>query len=331
MKRTSSRASCDTSLYAASRRKSSSGPDDWLPKLSFEIPIPSKHPARQIAAERPSLLRSQSDQSALLPSNPSLSHRPSQSTTNRRSDPSYPTHRRNQTIATTISSDYSQSTCDSTFSHERPGNDSVSSNSSHGSPDKPDDSQDINRPHRDSKPDVPKIPEQYRQPPMHSLRNGGKPMRPRSRPPMPPAKFWEYARQEQQRYNDFMQDCPPPPTPIARPRRHTEAPKPLKPSPPKPSVNDSTEVLDLAGREAAGQLHRKMSYENLRKGESMPVMLHPWVSRTDLSEIFDDLLLSCAPEEDRGRCTERRDARTLVKKRQPWDREPRQVVDMDHT
>ncbi|KAL6722271.1 hypothetical protein ACLMJK_001378 [Lecanora helva] len=55
---------------------------------------------------------------------------------------------------------------------------------------------------------MPAIPTRYRQP-SHSLRNGGQPLKPGSRPSMPPASFWTYARDRQQdRTNPSGQSSP---------------------------------------------------------------------------------------------------------------------------
>ncbi|KAL2055119.1 hypothetical protein ABVK25_004457 [Lepraria finkii] len=51
---------------------------------------------------------------------------------------------------------------------------------------------------------VPTVPERYLYE-SHTLRNGGRPVRLRSRPPMPPADFWTYARHEQRKYDALLQ------------------------------------------------------------------------------------------------------------------------------
>ena len=322
----SPRISCETIFCCPTLPPSARSQRDLrLPQLSFESLSALKNSETHTSQpERPTLERSQSDLSALLPPpSAALSECPGLS-----SIQSCPIHRRSLTAATMLSSTFSQSGSGSVFSKEG----SESSVSSHSTRDSACWS-DRGSFKRNSRPAVPRIPSKYRNQVSQSLRNGGRPMRPRSRPRMPPAKFWEYARQEQQKHNKSIQEPTSSATPMVRARSYTEAPQPPEKSPFRNSHSVDTRRGVSSGprhrrSDTAELLARQGSYETLRKGESVPFMSHQWALKTDLSDIFGEVKPQEVhdTEEERGRRTSR-ESRTLVKKRQPWDSEPRIGVD----
>lgn len=149
-------------------------------------------------------------------------------------------------------------------------------------------------------PEVPTIPERYRHP-CHSVRNGGQPVRPGSSPAMPPAGFWMHAKPEQQKYSEVPDTPPKTSWPIERPTR----PRTSSSSPPRHSLPAAPNKALLSANVNKGNRMRaeKRSYESVRKDS---------LSGTDSIQ-------SPSPSERR----KKRDSRTLVKKRQPWDGEPR--------
>lgn len=135
----------------------------WLPPLRFQLPATSEEKEEDLLAL---------------------------------TSPSRPLLTRSQTCATRSSSTYSRNTAcsGSTVSRKPSTLSSLSSHSLRGrmrnSPTK-----QVQSVQRAS---VPTLPARYRHR-SHSLRNGGRPVRPGSRPSMPPAEFWRYAERQQMR------------------------------------------------------------------------------------------------------------------------------------
>lgn len=155
-----------------------------------------------------------------------------------------------------------------------------------------------------SKPDVPPIPRKWRRttPDLHMV---ARPARPGSRPKMPPFGFWEYAC-EQQNLGFAALRGPTNwthTTDTAR-REPSMCRYPILPTtPPKSLTPDKSRIVR--------QLNRRSSYESLRKGEgrreSTPLCLNARL--LDLDDRRD-------PRSTK-RTAQRRESRTLVKKRQP--------------
>ena len=290
---------CDPALYPSPPKRPKPPPRgriSWLPPLKFQVPAETGHPALQRKPDQQTLTRSQTN---LLPA--SISRLPlSQNTTAAARSPLHP----NETNTTSSSSVYSRSTCASTLSRGPSTLSSVPSTSSFFSSDT---GSSTIKSSTSSRPNVPTIPERYLHK-SHSLRNGGSPPRPGSRPIMPPADFWTHARTAQQKENNIREqtgaDFPNLPSKM-RARAQSEdaakggpsrCPYPLLPASPekavlKPNMNKGNTM----------QLGKKTSYEGLRKG-----------ARVAKGVDYGSL-------DAHGR----KDSRTLVKMRQPWDEEPR--------
>ena len=175
--RNAARPSFDTSIYTPSFQPTTSQQEDWLPKLSFDTPTERNHPARRISLDHIQFLRHK--ESNLLPSPAILQC--SEGFSALHSLRGRPPLVRSATTHTATSSIYSQSTAaDSTFSKHARTMSSFSDDSSIFTPMK---SPPLLGRTLSCKPSVPSIPEQYLPPPItSSLRNGGRPRRPRSRP-----------------------------------------------------------------------------------------------------------------------------------------------------
>ncbi|MCJ1459035.1 hypothetical protein MMC28_009412 [Mycoblastus sanguinarius] len=322
--------STDPSFYSLQSKQTPPLPSrkSWLPPLRFQLAPETDHPAVYLAPEQQPVTRSQTN---LLPESINylpLTHNAMEGTFNR------PFVNRSRTTATTSSSVYSRSTSTSTLSRNPSTLSSFSSNSPGSSV--------WNSPPRTmasaGRPDVPPIPAKYRHP-SHSLRNGGRPLRPGSRPPMPPADFWMYARAEQQKYpmswqggSTIRADLGNTPetyclartwdnsqleersstfwsgvTPRGRPSGQSEDSQRRDSSMCRyPLLPASPERAALRPNQNKGNVKRegqRRSYESLRKGIRS-------AAAVDYGK-FD------------GDRAKRRTSRTLVKKRQPWDQEPR--------
>lgn len=291
-------SSCEPSLYSLQNAPipiPSRNHRSWLPPLKFEPPSEGEHPALQAIVERPSLARTQTP---LLPAPINHNATPYRQQFRDSRDSSFD---RSNTIATASSSTYSLSTSISRLSR----NPSTLSSFSSVSCDVPVRSYSLTPTAESSEHDVPAIPERYRHP-SHSSRNGDLPLRPGSRPALPPAGFWMYARDQQQKQNDILDTRRQTVWPDASPLRQSatistmprDARRPrytLIPSPDKAVLRPNT------NRGNVMQV-RKRSYESLRK------------------ESVLDFGLESGENIPRSKV---RDSRTLVKKRQPWDHEPR--------
>ena len=289
----------------------------WLPKMDFEIPTKREHMVIGHDYPRPTLARSETERSALLPTLPptEASTSPRQSVNNKKTAK----HARSQTLATVSSSVYSSTGAGSLFSY-------VDSMSSMSEQDWSTCNRDKSKVVRD--PDAPLIPPRRRPPMTNSLRNGGKPMRPRSRPPMPPLSFWQYAKEEQARQEGTSEATMPCQNNQSRQRRYTENSKPFHRSVTQPCFGTCRAEKGLAGPANECLTHeqnaQRTSYEQIRKGVSIPFCAPRKVTPADLSDVFDELEATCYTEEGgRGRQMDHSESRTLVKMRQPWDKGPR--------
>ncbi len=157
-----------------------------------------------------------------------------------------------------------------------------------------------------SKPDVPPIPRKWRRAAPGGLFTVARPARPGSRPKLPPAGFWDYSSQQQHfevpvprgstSWTDMTDSTKREPSICRYPILPTTPPKSLTPD---------------KSRIAMRQLSQRRSYESLSKGagrrESTPTRLNTrWL---DLDDRRDP--------RSTQRTAQRRESRTLVKKRQP--------------
>ena len=290
---------CDPALYSCPTKTPKSPPRgriSWLPPLKFQVPAETGHPALQ---RRPDQRTPTKSQTNLLPA--SINHPPSPQIDGMAAHSSL---ERSVTAATSSSSVYSRSMSPSTLSRgpsmlsSLPSTLSSFSSKSRSSTIKTSTS---------SRPSIPAIPEKYLHK-SHSLRNGGSPPRPGSRPAMPPADFWMYARAAQQKQNDLeerSQRILPRLPPKLRARAHSDSAAKRDPSlcryPLLPTSPEKAVLRPNMNKGNTMPLAKKTSYENLRKGPRV------------------------AKAVDYGRLDGhgRKDSRTLVKMRQPWDQEPR--------
>ena len=290
---------CDPTLYPSPPKRPKPPPRgriSWLPPLKFQVPAETGHPALQRKPDQQTLTQSQTN---LLPESINRLPRPQNTTTAARSP-----LRPNETNMTAASSVYSRSTSASTLSRGPSTLSSVPSTSSIFSSET---GSSIIRSSTSSRPSVPMIPERYLHK-SHSLRNGGSPPRPGSRPMMPPADFWTHARTAQQKNSNVREATETgsrnmPPRMRARARSEDAAKGGLSPGP-YPQLPASPEKAVLKPNMHKGntmQVGKKTSYEGLRKGARA-------VQGVDYGSL-----------DAHGR----KDSRTLVKMRQPWDEEPR--------
>lgn len=290
---------CHPAFYAPLPQRTVAPPRarmSWLPPLKFQTISETAHPALQSRPTEPVPTCSQTN---LLPAPPS-NHSQAASTMSR------PSVGRSQTTATAASSVYSRSTSATTISRNSSTLSSFSGDRREITFKSP---PPETTPHM-TRPDVPAIPDRYRHK-SHSLRHSGRPLRPGSRPAMPPADFWMYARAAREKCNEPEQQE----QPLAiysesnrpmRPRAQSETlPKRVIRMSRYPVLPSSPEKAILRPNLSKGNMNsvgRKRSYESLRKGAKLPAGV------------------------DYGRLeghAKSRDSRTLVKKRQPWDQEPR--------
>ena len=290
---------CDPALYPSPLKRPNPPPRgriSWLPPLKFQIPVETGHPAFH---KRPSQQTPTRSQTNLLPASINHLRLPPITDAGARSSLEY-----SEMTAESSSSVYSRSTSVSTLSR---GPSTLSSFPSTLSSFSSNPRSSAIKSSTWSRPSVPAIPEKFLHK-NHSLRNGGSPPRPGSRPTMSPADFWMYARAAQQKQNDLEERCrsvsPETPATTQAKAQSDGAAKddaspcryPLLPASPekavlRPNVNKGNTM----------RISRKTSYESLRKGARV------------------------AKGVDYGRLDGhgRKDSRTLVKMRQPWDQEPR--------
>lgn len=286
-------------LYSNLPKKTKSPPRGritWLPPLRIQVPAENGHPAAHRRPEHQNPTRSQTN---LLPA--SINHDPFPQND---AVAAHYSLECSETAAMSSSSLYSRSTSASTLIR---GPSTISSFPSTLSSLSSKSRSSTIKCSSSSTPSVPAIPERYLHK-SHSLRNGGSPPRPGSRPPMPPADFWKFTRAAQQKQNDISEYTetiwPETPTKM-RARAQSEDAARRDPIPCRwPLLPASPEKAVLRPNTNKGNTMRvvkKTSYEGLRKG------------------------MTAAKEVDYGRLDghKRKDSRTLVKMRQPWDQEPR--------
>ena len=294
--------SFDPSFYSV-QLKTASTPKarkSWLPPLNLEIASNLNHPALQSTSSSPTLADSQInllpapiDREHLLPSLPTTMGGQSSIS-------------RSQTVTTSSSSFYSRPTSGSTLSRLPSSctsfSNEISGNVHHGSP--------FIEGSRAIKSDSKSISTKHRRT-SHTPRASGTPVRPRSRPPMPPANFWIFARAEQQKRDTMIENTlysePPGAASEQRSRSHSDGSSKREVSMSRyPIIPAAPPKAVLRPNHNAGNMMRvgkRWSYENLRKGLKSAAALE--------YSLFD---------ENFARKTE---GRTLIKKRQPWDDEPR--------
>ena len=289
---------CDPTIYPSPPRRPKPPPRgriSWLPPLKFQVPAETGHPALQGIHDQQST-RSQTN---LLPA--PINHLPLPEITETGARCSL---ERDETTATSSSSVYSRSASATTLSREPSTLSSFPSTLSSFSSISPSNTMKSST---SSRPIVPAIPERYRHK-SHSLRNGGSPPRPGSRPAMPPADFWMYARAAQQKQTDLEERYQTglPEVPLAlRARAHSEGAAKRDPSlcryPLLPASPEKAVLRPNMNKGNTMRVVQKASYESLRKGARI------------------------AKAVDYGRLDGhgKKDSRTLVKMRQPWDQEPR--------
>ena len=292
---------CDPALYSSPPKRPKPPPRgriSWLPPLKFQVPAETGHPALQHGSGQQTPTRSQTN---LLPASISQTLSPQNAAV-----VTGASLERSETTATSSSSIYSHSTSASTLSHG-PGTLSSfpSTLSSFSSESRTSTMKSLSS--NSTQPSVPAIPERYLHK-NHSLRNGGSPPRPGSRPAMPPADFWTYARAAQKKPNENQghTEATWPETPArVRARAQSEDTTKREPSlcryPHLPTSPEKAVLRPNANKGNTMRVGKKTSYESLRKGGRV------------------------AKQVDYGRLEghERKDSRTLVKMRQPWDEEPR--------
>ncbi|KAK3171559.1 hypothetical protein OEA41_003643 [Lepraria neglecta] len=327
--------SCSTPVTPTPQRR---GRRSWLPRLEFQLSPAYEHPPFQHGFDQMALAHSQTN---LLPSLfprqpanhfslPSVSRSHTAESANHISRPSLSHSSRVTTISSSIYSHATNSETDFSRSLNTASHSYNSNTRSAGSrPEVP----------------VPAIPERYLHK-SHTLRNGGRPVRPSSRPPMPLADFWTYARHEQQKYNALPQSQSqaqqrerrltiwPGDVLNLQPRPRVQAESPTKSASPSKSnsptrsprkvhqdavlltfpdkailctnMNKGNIDVRVVGRK------RNENYESLRKGEGY--------KRKDM--VFEKL----ERELSLSKVHRRKDSRTLVKMRQPWDSSPKSLV-----
>ena len=287
---------CDPALYTCPPKPPPRGRISWLPRLKLQVPAETGHPALQRRPDQPTPTKSETN---LPPASNNTLSLPAITET-----AAHSSLERSETTATLSSSLYSRSTSPLTLSCEPralssfPGTLTSYSGISRSSTIKSSAS---------SRPSIPAIPERYRHK-SHTLRNGGSPPRPGSRPAMPPADFWMYARAAQQKQNDLEERYRatlPEMAPQMRTRAQSEGavqrdpsscPYPQLPAPPEKAV-----LRTNMNKGNTMRVAKKTNYENLRKGAKV-------AKAVDYGKL-----------DGHGR----KDSRTLVKMRQPWDEEPR--------
>ena len=166
-----------------------------------------------------------------------------------------------------------------------------------------------------SKPALPAIPKKYLHA-SHSLRGGGGPVRPGSRPAMPPAEFWKYADKQRMR-NTYVSTSESHKTHCSIDRSDKREPSvcryPILATPAKPVCRARRATV----QSETGHI-KNPSYESVRKG---PLDRNSRIrSMASVAEI--GVANNVATDERGKRCSskvgpKRRESRTLTKQRQP--------------
>ena len=293
-------SSCDPNSYYTQRtpKPPARTHRSWLPPLKFQLPDEREHPALQSDDEWPIISRRSTP---LLPAplnGSSLSrNRKASNVSKSIVSSSRPSTRRTSSV-------YSRPTSESCFSPNASTLTSISCdsfdfaipNSTHGLE---------KHSHSPSVPAMPAIPARYRHP-SHSLRNGGQPLRPGSRPSMPPPEFWMQAAAEHQNYHASDR----------RPRTIWADTRNLRPRTGSGSSIDDARTSYLPS--ALSSPEKDVLRTNRNRANTMGVGKRSYESvRKDSEAHIDEEQEGCRDGVDR------RVSRTLVKKRQPWDDEPR--------
>lgn len=167
---------------------------------------------------------------------------------------------------------------------------------------------------------VPKILENYRRNEFDGSQHGGQPSRPSSRPSMPPAAFWRYAAEKQasrassESLQSWQLDSE------RRKREPSICRYPIIPTRPETAATCNKRVHHSNHRAS-----RRRSYESIRKGIGIPDVdvYSDNMLCTDLGEVRGWEDRRAAMEVQHRAVNWRSQSKRLVKKRQPWDAEPR--------
>lgn len=165
---------------------------------------------------------------------------------------------------------------------------------------------------------VPKISEKHRRVSLYSFQHGGKPLRPSSRPSMPPAAFWRYVAEKQA---SGASSGMLPSWQIACDRRKREQSMcryPIIATRPEQVVTRNKRLHHGNDRVA-----RRRSYESIRKGIIDVDIYSDGISCPDLGGGWRGPGRRMEMEVQSRDVNRRSQSRRLVKKRQPWDAEPR--------
>lgn len=295
--------SCDTSFYSTpSPTPSRRGRRSWLPPLRFQVPDDRDHPALRPIAERPIIARQQTPfLHASCNGDPSHCIRRPASYIDKIFGMSKPTTEATSSIYRCYSSNSNLSRRLSTLSsHSEGSSESTSRALPNG----------LRGPWcRSDVPAIPTIPARYRHP-GNSFRNGDRPVKAKSRPLRPPTEFWMYANGEQGAFNDLLNRRPQ----VAWPNtRHVRA-KTICSNP----VNDAN-VPNHPSTPAPP--HYPVLRTNTNKQNIMRVEKRPYDAMRKGSNDDDGEEYKALCEDERNKV--RRRSQTLVKKRQPWDQEPK--------
>ncbi|KAI4265213.1 MAG: hypothetical protein L6R38_009584, partial [Xanthoria sp. 2 TBL-2021] len=167
-----------------------------------------------------------------------------------------------------------------------------------------------------SKPALPAVPKKYLHP-SHSLRGGSRPVRPGSRPAMPPAEFWKYADKQRMR-NTYVSTSDSHKVlhgsiKRAEKREPSVCRYPILATPAKPVCRTRRATVQSETAHI-----KNPSYESVRKG---PLDNTDRIrSMTSLGDI--GAIERATTDEHRRECPtkarpKRRESRTLIKQRQP--------------
>lgn len=295
----SRKGSYDSSFFSPSPKASVSGPSPWLPQRGLENSNRSRTMLSRSATERGSLNRARSERSALLPSpNLALTRTPTSSTRAWGT----PSHLRCQIFDSPPQCQLTALACPHGVGSSR--NDIFYNAPRAQAPMKLD----------QDEPPVSQTLEKAREPSKNSLRNGGIPMRPRSRPPMPPAEFWDYAREEQKKRNQPMLEARRSLGPNVRQRRHTEGVINRNTVECRQSILSDLQTPLHENTKSARPGRSNSVCEITSEENRMPAILHPWAMRPDLSDIFDENLINTNNrQEGRGRTLERTGSRPSIR------------------
>lgn len=165
---------------------------------------------------------------------------------------------------------------------------------------------------------VPKVLEKHGRVSLYGFQRGGKPLRPSSRPSMPPAAFWRYVAEKQAgRASSGML----PSWQIDSDRKKREQSTcryPIIATRPEKAITRNKRLHCSNDRAA-----RRRSYESIRKGIIDVEIYSDGISCPDLGDGWRGAGRKVEMEVRNRDVNRRSQSRRLVKKRQPWDAEPR--------